>query len=1281
MSDHVVELDPAPTYFSKLQELKQRLQEQSEDYAWVLDRVFEYYMQLKAHPFSEVKNEMALCAELAWLCIDSMPEDESKSVDRPFNHARDIQDYYLKHDKTTITVLDQHLKLLDKYAAYHPDFSEGGHREELVSLLDERRQAEDVTIEPQTEPPSLKLEEPRQSVMDASAVYSYDMLSSRLDDLKYSRNVQLLEALAKDALNLVYENKRNYPKRDYPNLPKTHESIEATQLAIECYATYIEQLRKNKTNSFKLARALQHAAFLFRTLEGFYQRTNADDVLLDSLHCQVGAAQSQALNLKGIIASHHVIQSEATSPDEKARARAYNKSHKYAQRKGLDDLIAQYQQAVDFDDTSWHGSMISSVSHEPPTAETIQALQLKYQQLLTSFPQPSLGPFVEEVAAKIHQVLYSYIDGELPQGSLMTLVDFNLADDTQNITFNDAIFMDTPARQDLLNLIILYFDSKKTYLDQMLWSVPAYSPQSDFIHFNKFVADVRRDMYIHFFNGQSHLSLAEKKQALDSMFAHPDCLTPLTNFLATKALDELKDVMQSNILSDIGAKIEPPKAQAKPKRPNNKKKKKPKKSPVSVSRFDEIAEQYKQVMPSFNHRWLSLRSDMVDAIGRNHFEDALLIADGWIAVLKDGLSDATDEKAESEICRSLNDAYIHKAIIQRNLQCYDGAMQTINEAWRNLEPEADKTYVLEQKQKLTLERAFIYQANRDNDKAAIAFKSAKDLAEQNNSFCFYILNLSLPLPSGNSDEIEQLISKHQDVIKHLTNSDSMLKVNVYELTGFYESYEKLAAYNFLAGVNYLKQAQIAKYYGRDKQHKELVQKANGFLDVCFNVNRIICDHSKHHLPQRTFDLELALATCYITVQLLSSKSEYREHAKQHLQNARHIANLAGNESMKLRIREEEAKLKEASKVSKQITMRCAAEASHQHYKELCAAKQSEMAKIELRASEDLDGDEALMLQHMQAHSRLSQVKNIYRVLDLFDVRINTSDSGITPDHYLKFANLVTTKSLDANTEMRKYKDILQYTYQETVKHLDEETEAPPDILVQQHNYEMHYLVKLKRMFDEQATEQSLGFNTVSQVLIQHKDKQAQVAAVFSEGLKSYEKENKHFEPVDTSWCERKQLEGWPARPCIDSFSLTYLGCAADLIGSVQQGLDEKQYWIVLYLLIKALKEHKSYFENNPEAKAEAHLCIAKVMHWTLQELKESIYPDVGDDPDLTCFLTHTFSRMQGYAEVHYKLAKRGDTFFSQNESIDEAMASLLQLSLEESPQNVDDMSSSDSLKV
>lgn len=1279
MSDHAVELDPTPTYFSKLQALKQRFQEQSEAYDWVLDRVFEYYMQLKGHPFSEVKAEMALCADLAWLCIDSMSEDESKSVDRLFNHARDIQDYYLQHDKTTITVLEQHLKLLDKYSAYNPEITES-NREALVNLLDERKQAEDVAIESQTESSSLKLEEPRQPVSNLGAVYSYDELSTRLEDLKYSRNVQLLEELAKDALNLVYENKRNYPKRDYPWLSMTNESIMATQLAVECYATYIEQLRKQKTNSFKLARALQHTAFLFRTLEGFYQRTDADEALLESLRHQVGAAQSQALNLKGMIASHHVIQSEATSPDEKARARAYNKTHKREQRKGLDALIAQYQKAVDFDDMGGHYHYAQE-DHKPPTVGTFNALQLEFQRLLASYPQPSLGPFVEKVASMVHHALGPFIDGEMPQGSLMSLVDFNLADDTQNIIFSDAIFQDTPERHVLLNLMTLYFDSKKTYLDQMLWSVPAYSPQSNFIYFNKFVTDVRRDMYIHLLGNQSHLSPAEKMKALDGMFAHPDCLTPLTNFFATKAAEELKDVTQSNILKDIGAKIETPTVKAKPKRQNNKKKKKAKKAPVVVSRFDEIDEQYKQVMPSLNQRWLSLRSDMIEAIGRKHFEDALLIAVNWIDVLKHAVMDANDEKEESEVCRSLNDAYIHKAIIERNLECYDEAMQTINEAWRNLEPETDQVYVLEQKQKLTLERAFLYQANRDNDKAAIAFKAAKDLAEQNNSYCFYILNMSLPIPSGDPVELERLISQHQDVIKHLTDAEAMLKVNVYELTGFYETYEKLAAYNFLVGVSYLKQAQVAKYYDRHKQYKELAQKANEFLDVCFNVNRIICDHSKCHLPQRTFDLELALATCYITVQLLSSKNEYREHAKKHLQNARQIANLAGNKPMQLRVREEEIKLKEASKVSKQVTMRCAAEASHQAYEALCSAKQFEMEKVEIRVSDDVEQDAKLMLDHMQVHSRLSQIKNIYRVLDLLGVHIHAADSGITPDHYLKFANVVTEKTLDANTEMRKHIDILQYTYQEEVKNLDEETDTPPDSLVQQHNFEMHFLVKLKRMFDEQASEYALGFNTVSQGLIHHKDKQEQVVTVFAKGLKSYTKANEHFAVADAAWCAHKQLDGWPARACIDNFSLTHLKAMADLAGPVQNGLEEKHYWIVLYLLIKGLKDHKSYFAEHPEAKAEAHLCIASIMHWTLQELKESVYPNAIGNQDVTYFLEHTFERMQGFAEVHYKLAKRSDTFFSQSGGIDEAIESLLQLNLEESPQNVDDISPSDSLKV
>lgn len=1263
-SDVTTQTDFNTTHEDYLRQLEKTLEQGLESYREIFAKVHNKYLQLKKIPFEEVRFELRLCTQLAWACAFNKAETAQ---------TLNMQQYYLEHFPNDREVIEQKLKLCGQTEIL--EATAEGLSLELVPVCNEKETQ--ANLPPKEKVTSAVIRQDRDGInyLDnfTKLQHTFQRLSLLTDQDKPKSKMKQFDAFADDLIRLVYQIKKAYPLKSCQHIDiNSHPVFQALNFAVEAQALYISFLKKYNQNMLKLSDTLQQRAFFLSTLAAYYEKSNAPEELLDSVQQRAEAAEFQFVNIKGFSACDNVIAADVTSPIEKLRAEQAQATIAHTQEVGLKEVDLSFKAAFGFE---------SLPKSQWPSQNRL--LKDELDDINASYPQAPFAPYLQKVAMYVSHILavmapqqdttrpyIQFVDGD---NNLHLYEPFDVSNISRTAEDN-ASDATLPDKETLLTALTLYFQARIGELNQRItWGFIYNSYNLSCIQQEITFCQLRLNTYQFLLGERAPLTVSQTQASLKQIQCEPH-VSPLIHALASTEQAAIIQEAQAQLSSTILSAEAPTEVSKKyPKR-----KKSSKKSPAKPA--TKVIEP-QQTPPSS----MSKKLDLMEAVNSELYDEALILAAEWVQLLK---QEENEEKERSQgekteqlllIEENLNDAYMHRAIIQRNLaiihnnQTYsDGASQSLDLAWQYLAPDTAEKQELRnhQIQQIKQHQWLIYSQLGYIDLANDAREVAQTHAIKNDSFCFVIQSLTLSsIPMFDSVVyLQAILEEYRGLIDRMLDNDKPpVFVNSYDIPHFHFALKKLSTFLFLAGTQTIKSG-----IGQGKH--DVVEEGIALINKSLDLDYKLLNHSTMHAPEHRFVLELKLGTSFRTLQAILPPDDkrkkylnkpYRLLAKEHYDEAHKIANRLNDAEKKALVKKEIAKLPSATKLSYQAIESSMGDTAQQNYFVECLNKRQ--IEEPLYVVEDIAAETELMMQKIEEHSKLEQVRNIIRVLEFFhgddfiDSRIETNRENITTyRRELDALRIQLLYSID------NHHALIAHTHE---VHQSEQGEAngtaPSDALVAHFNSEIQYFAKVLRIYKEQQAEEQLRLNPMNRGM---KDKyQAQgdkVNELFLR-LENFKNTNTHVQKLTEQEC----IEAQNSRVVIDLMpaELENLKQSRVLPGTFKNGityLQDKTFWVALYQFYSGVKHSNKGLTQDRTQNAKIHYFMAKIMNWALSEMTESLYPQL-QSREAQLYLHTAFTKMKGLCESEYRVAQgRGQKLFGRNYLVDDLRA-LAALSLPE----------------
>ncbi|MDF1646196.1 MAG: hypothetical protein P1U61_04325 [Legionellaceae bacterium] len=1296
----------------QLQALSYRVEIDATAFKVVLEETYQIFNTLKKESFEVAAEAFHLCASIAGLC--ALHITKKGPYHALFEHALSMQDYYLAHNKQDRIILEEHLITRDQYASMVPGVYQMDVFQPLSNLLElsansgvttplnTRGTQVNMPVLPKVDEVALMPLKPTvqaMSTMSAVPSWSADSFRERLERIEMQTHSngksKAFKQLKNDLYQYIQDIKKEHPITTTSRYAMDTPIIQDLELALEIQAAYIHYLKVHqKSKHFILSGALKEAASLWRTLNAYYQHTDASEALKEVVRNNAHFMQFQSMNVKSIVACGHVVTSEKTSADEKKNAKEQQKARVAVKQSGIQDICSAYQGIVE------EAAADFVVDNSAVIPDTYQILSLEFSRLKASMEGASFYPLFQQVSGYVNGLTKML----LPQApyilDYLSYIDDNHSSDVFDLS--TSAFMraqSTIPNAQLLQAFALFYAIKIAHLDEILSKVDGNSDDAQLALYARFMSATRLSTYEYLLAPLMTNDLYQVKQDCESILREQERATPLINALASERLFFVEQEIQAQCLQTYASPEMSTEPQASPPKKLSssaikRAKKRAKKlaaekqaaassNELSISaRWEEVESAYEQTTLSAPG-WMALRAEVIELLQKSAHQEALDVLNDWIdeALSIDTMGSLLKEKG-------LFDGYLHKAIILRNLNKLDEAIQCLGEAWKRLATEEHAKTRYYQIQKVMLEKGLAYHAQGQTELASIAFIEANKMAEANNTFCFYLLNQDLAMMSA--DDYKEAIKSRPELITWLNMPPNRLFVDEYSQPYFHDFYGKLAKFSFLAGAELLNQSNAYKALGR--RAAQLEQNGMVYMNQCLDIHRALLGYCQIHNPGRVLPLQLMLASTYRNLRMLTRKKTYQVEANKALDAAMQLAVRADDKAAQQVITGERLKLGEALKVNVAATERAIQQEAYQGSLKVCDIQQNAYQKEVLQNAMRVTNPEPLMLLSIQKYAALTELKNIYRVLD----RLIPSNQPRGRKEALK--NNIANVALKELGNVGMYLGVVTMQCVIACTQMSDEKEASARVLIRLYDTELHYLVQLKRILNGQESEERYRFNPVTEGVREKLVEQTDKVKALEVKIRAYLQLDKTTEQLKMPLSELTSAKAEAACSLqhlieVQPIAISELENFArnqDMPAAFTTAIEQIKtghIWVALYELLTCANEQAEHLQtikqiytgakgkdkNKDEMlsrytrqKATVHAVTAKIMHWTLEKICSDLVGRI-EGAEESAHLKVVFDGLKQQCAGQFRKASEGVSFI-EVEGIKAHIKAVKALTLPEAPE-------------
>ena len=1273
-----------------LERLCERVETNPASFKLVLEATHQIFHAIKGKSFKQVSLELNVCARIAGLCAAQITSKDTYHA--LFEHAINIQDFYLKKDKNDRFLLEQYVATCDHYSEMPSVGASATAPEHLFDLLDASRTAlKAIENTPQKMPSAeernkvpLRLSDintaPDSALKSASTTYTLYALRARYAHLEHASNKSAaFMALLNDMYDRVYELKREYPLNARTRYDLNDEIIQELQMALEIQAAYITYL-KTQRNSEVSQKTLQKTAFLFRTMNNYYQRSNASSALKADFAETANFMQKQSNNVKGIAVCEHLERSLKTSGDEKARAKEKKAEHLEKKEEGLSQICATYQALIGNADVAY--SVIDCFTVTP---DTHQLLTNEFSRIQASFPALSFIDFFPNVYAYVnHFLVYLAPQAGDGQDYLYYADDNNpdpesyFPDEVMDLSQSGLIGHDNTQALQLLQALELYYTTKIACLDEEYFS-PTKHRSEAFISRLRFACEARLAAYRYLLMPLSTNDPLQIKQDCENILNNQAVVLPLIHALAQQrlmpanaAIQAQNDAAHAQLLLDMGgSKSELPgkKLSKKARQRKNQRERAAKEKlkqaeeeskHLSELSFLESTQQVYDEIPLSAPGWHACKEAVLLLLTKKNqageteaervekYVKALLLIDDWIEGIEPQTEDTPLEEALLRD-KGLYDGFLHKAIILKCQKNYDEAMRYLGKAWQHLAPEETHQRVRDyQIQKMMLEKGMIYSLRGDVNLATIAFIEAEQMADKNDTFCFYLLYQQLELSKEFStfNARKEALAPYQKILARLLDKARPIFVDEYNQGFFYEFCDTIAPRLVQIGSTVLKQAKGAK--ALNQPFSALEQEGKHYINQCVEIYSLLLHRSKKHVPHRMAEFELNLVATYRVLRTLSptfgrkyltqAEKDNLAKARKSLDNANQLATLAQQTMLLDRIKVERALLKRdhTTAIREAVTERAIQLEPQQKLLEMRETVFAEYMNRPVPIIGDMESQQAAMLKAIQSHTSFEEVANIFRVLAFW------GRSPMATQGKVQFQDKMEMVGLKELAEIGLHLGALTMFCQGELTRTKASGRVT-NALMQQYTAEIHYLANMMRMMYAQKSANEMGLPSTPHSLFLDfsmqttKVKQLESIIVKETGrdveptLPDCLTANSAHIHLNMSDTELKGFEAMASMP--------------EAFKAALHRIQLKQFWIALHDLLACTKDET--LDLTPGQKSVIYFLMGQIMHWTLEQLSFDLFAKMSTAEEKNYFGL-VFDHLKVQCDAAFKNAKCPGSLFSED---------------------------------
>lgn len=746
-----------------LTQLRLKLQDEPYSIKIVLKEIHNIALLLEYNSSYDVVNILEQCVDIGKLCIDGIDKtpDDYHDIYAPMLEL--MRAYYLAlkaqgSDEKAHDVMQQLIVLNDRYnEKIQID-------DKLIDILPTSARptfsaSDKKTLSTQT---SMTLFAQR-PLMRKISHWLAPLSSSELEARFYALQAQLttsgnhheLKQLQQIMWSTVIQMiKKNPLTRTY----SIHdEMIKMLELALSIQVTYIIYYKPASESPYRLTRALQSNAKLFRLFNDYYQRTDAASDLKAQLLLNVEFMHQQATNVRHILLCEDVLNNETLTHTERTIAlEKLNLS--------LGDWTAGFKDFMISQNNVLLGQSILKVK---TIIETLTELPCSEYDCV------------------------EYINGNPTHNELALVGQLHL--------ISSSFKEDASIRAELWAGLQIYYQQKMIQFEKTI-DIDMKSDQKtrNFIDHERFLMTFRKDAYRYLLSDNLMSDTLMLKRNCTQMLAHSDYLSPLLQALIKYHLSQIPPKLAISIdLKDVRSTEEITKPQNIPITRSKRKK------AVSIpfvpqeTILDAI---FAQNIHRLSPEWSICKHKVELLLQDECFDEAMLFLQEWIQELNhDDLSIAHQFHS-----RNLFYATFYKALIYKAQGKYIEALSTLDQLEPFLSPKEQVIVRNYQQQQMFCERAHIHmmlEKRNGKEKSAEAshwFDKAKAVAQEINVPCFPAL--CEDLKHAGSD----CVSDYQWTIDYLLTVELSTSIDDYSYRFFIEFYTVLADRLSIQGIETVK---------------------------------------------------------------------------------------------------------------------------------------------------------------------------------------------------------------------------------------------------------------------------------------------------------------------------------------------------------------------------------------------------------------------------------------------------------------------------------------------
>lgn len=1250
-----------------------------------LNEVYGIFKYIKNHPFKKVKKELKLCSTISVAAVRYIQEHQPKnplSKLSLFEQIFNMQHFYLEKDPNDRTLTQELANTRDFLLTLHPRELTANLPKNLSDIFNKDHQTNETKT---TTDPSLNdVLDTKPSDLDflsATVIrnnISYEELSDRFnkmkEDIEMGINVSpnKRKKLISDMLDRIYSLISQYPLQEFLNQNTEHEIFVNLDLAIEIFITLIHYIKTHTNNTSELNKTLVCHAFLTKTLFNYSKKANTTEEFQQIKQANANQAQKQVLNMKGVLVCQQIINSSKTLPDEQARAQ-----EQYAIQLGLDRL------GINDTDAAW-------------SVETYTLLQQAFNATLSSYPPIPILPLFCETITYLEITFNEFFPQDLDKLTVLQ-IDANYNEEKLNI-FNADTLTNFQKKSIVLNVLELYYAIKITYLNQMRHQVHlGYYNDQDCVA-ALFGCEVRRAAYRYLLNPPVNISPYQQATDCSFILEHSTYYSPMIKALtiyqwqlSQESIQSYENTLTNNVLASSPAD-EPKqkstvKASKKTRQTAAKAKKKALLNSIS-SQWELINTEYAE-QSMFPEDLIATYQEIMAFYQAENYEDALTLLDEAIEEAEQEILQETNAENKILAQKGLFNFFSTAVDILKAQECYEKALAFLTKAWVHMIPEetSEKLHHA-QKQKITLERGRIYAAQGKAEFADIAFQAAKEIAENNHTFCFNLLVDELNQISNASLAVE----RYQATLEYLNNQETSF-IDPYYVSDFFTFYSKLAEYCYTTGRESLK----SKLNTRLHQQAVKQEQKPDYIDQGIYVLRYLIAYAEKKAPTYLLNLQLQLITMYKNAYSDTRKKTYATESALVLANALKIAHISNDESLIQRVASAKWQAIDIIDSSSSLKQEALIEETNRHQIETINSIRDSIPFGKNTLNTILVKIAELQSSYSDPYPAFNYIMHTIGSLQTTDREKQHEENKLCSNVLLEKASEIANNH--RNQAMLKRVDLVRLTLNDTmndsmlvdcIQKITLITDIHniinifcvqyPDIRGRTSLKEEQHIALSKHFSDILVSEQSL---LDAQIML-FRDQFQDINTLSIDALIQLHNAERHYAARSViSIGDNKQLSDitkitWGNTQELESVLTTQLGKIQLLEKLIQQHKDANTSSIEKITFLKCVGIHQlllpmSVIKNELQVpasnaspplnsvwftlhycfklldsgnlsrsyKGHIHFIVGKLADWTLEQIKESIYPEMQSISAID-FIRHFFNELKKICKYHYQQAEKAN---------------------------------------